>query len=791
MFSLISSELQIELENKFEELVEYLKKARNKKNYKASRAINYAGRKSEEVSRIIIRCLTESESTIYDPCFGSGTFLIAASKEGRKSIGCELDNYIFNVFRILYKKIDKEIIDDFFLRIKEKCYDDVMELYKTKCCSTPNYIERIYFDPESNEFYNPENHREIRNNNKNVKLIKKCPVCGKKYKRFSDYDMSIINEVSNIEVDRFPSHKLIPNSRINITPSENADRYDATFNHRSKVALLKIQDSISDLPDSNAKVFLQFTLVSALALSRIVQYGSSTNYLYQVMKYKAQESNVWVQFERKYKDMVKYKYEDLINLKQDDFKIINSDCKSLNLDDLGIEEPVDLIYTDPPYTDQNPYLERHQLFRDWLAEFFSEEYRLDRSMLENEIVITNSPERPDKNSKEQYFSDIKELFNSCYEILKKHGIMVIHLNLAIREWLEIYNRFRNQVRAAGFEPIFRYDIKNKNPTIRKQSAKANTNSMEIILFLLKLNEDERFWYVDDLNLDRDIYFYVSETVNEGDDVGYDIDKIITKCQEYLRNRGFHEHCYEINKIHRILKRYFTIEKGTIYNNDEITIFDDYTKEAVLRRIIDITPVTIRKLLENRVTFRLDDLLINLSYKLDNGNIHAIEELVNNRTMIYNILDTLCIKRQDGYYRREISSKQNRDSIDIATIEGEYFESIIVELLKEEGFSNVFKTPRTRDRGVDIYAEKEDEKWMFQVKRWVNKVGSSVIQRLHSMKINNNYDFAECITTSSYTSDASSEAEECNIMLTNGNKIIERLNIAFPGKYYHSLIDFNN
>ncbi len=105
-------------------------------------------------------------------------------------------------------------------------------------------------------------------------------------------------------------------------------------------------------------------------------YGSSTDILYHVINNKGQDMNVWHLFESNFKSMLKFKIrfgkyqvEDIEN--NDYFCLMNGSYNKV-LDE-NPEMIADLIYTDFPYTDQVPYLERNQLFRLWLRKFVDSE----------------------------------------------------------------------------------------------------------------------------------------------------------------------------------------------------------------------------------------------------------------------------------------------------------------------------------------------------------------------------------------------------------------------------------
>lgn len=91
-----------------------------------------------------------------------------------------------------------------------------------------------------------------------------------------------------------------------------------------------------------------------------------------------------------------------------------------------LSEAYSLIYTDFPYTDQVPYLERNQLYRVWLNKFYNGgiSFELTTKMLDEEIVQTDSPERKTKGV-EQYYSDIDKMFKTFYKVLKSIPLLFL------------------------------------------------------------------------------------------------------------------------------------------------------------------------------------------------------------------------------------------------------------------------------------------------------------------------------------------------------------------------------
>ena len=100
-------------------------------------------------------------------------------------------------------------------------------------------------------------------------------------------------------------------------------------------------------------------------------YGSSTDILYHVVGHGAQDMNVRLLFEEKYKSFCKFKsvYSDKqIGTTDSTVIIANKDYAEYIKENPDLK--VDIIYTDFPYTDQVPYLERNQLYRIWLVKFY-------------------------------------------------------------------------------------------------------------------------------------------------------------------------------------------------------------------------------------------------------------------------------------------------------------------------------------------------------------------------------------------------------------------------------------
>ena len=761
------------------------------------KAFYFKGRKSDLIAEKVISTLTYTNDLVCDPFTGGGSFLIASQNVGRRFIGSELDNYTYEVLKTLLTKCNLQKLNSLFNEVTADAKKQIFALYKTKCCNKTNHIKKLMFDPEDQEYFNPKENREIKNGH-NITMTKKCAICGSKTKKFDNYDDGIMNKCLALEVSKFPQNKYIENSRINITSSTGADNYDRIFTQRNKYALLILQNSILKLPPSIERDVLEHILVVSLALSRIAMYGSSTDILYHVVPEKAQEMNVWTIFEDNYKDIIKFKkkYAEIITstIINEQFKLYNCDFRELKKI-LG-KNKVDFIYTDFPYTDQVPYLERNQLFRIWLEKFYDHKtFKLTDSMLDSEIIVSNAPSRRNKNL-ENYYKDVDAMFSTFYDILKDNHYLTFTIKLGKVKYITVYSQIVNLARKNGFELVTRIGLEKSDPTLRKQSAYTNTFMNEMIVVLKKLPESNKYWYVGNYNYEyiatKLIYTHLTKKSNSNLVTVTAAAKLLIND---LRSRG---HLYnekeDDDKILHLLRSNFSIRDGYIFidgNRLYIEIEDDST---LFSKLYDIIPIYIRQLLESQNKFVLEDLYFKIIGSLCDGEPGKLSQILSNQRYKDDI--TCLIKNycdiSNGYYvSKNNNFKASKDAIDISQLSGTEFETLMRIILLAEGYINVVIRGGAGDRGVDIVAtkiiNKKVEKTVFQCKRWIGNVGSEPIQRLYAEQQLHHFDHAICITTSDYTKDGTTAASDFHIDTWNGKDVLSLLNKHFPGKYFNRAI----
>ena len=762
---------------------------------------NFKGRKSPDIAKMALETLTDESAIVYDPFMGSAAFVLASIWAERKIVATEIDNYTYSAVYSLLFDADTEKLQALFNDVEEDAKTSIMELYATSCCGIKNYMSKLFFDPETSEYYNPTPNREIVDG-ENIILASKCPKCDKQRKKFDDLDMKQLEQVDATDTTAFPHHKYIENSRINITSSTGADYYDRIFTKRNQNALLILQESILKLPESKERDILEQALVSALSLARISMYGSSTDILYHVVPYGGQESNVWELFERKYNNILKFKREYSAALskspeKNSKYEILLSSYQDY-CDNISQKECFDIIYTDFPYTDQVPYLERNQLYRVWLNTFYDKgAFDLSKKMLAQEIVQTNAPSRTDKQDINNYYSDLDKMFATFYDVLKPNSLLVFTVKLGKSKYFTTLLEIINLARKNGFEYAIRLGIDKNDPTIRKQAAYKNTLSNEMIIAFEKLDKKDRYWYVGQKNYEFETTKIVYRLIQKSSD-----DVSISAAVKAVKDRLFKEYSYiatndDLVHIQVIIKENFLVEQNnaTVRINCNRLYLDIEDNTDLFTKMYDYIPVIIDQLFKKSDKFTLDDLYFELANSLCNGDPGTINQFLDNPSYnndINRLLANYCNMSDKVYTKKKYNQELSGDAVDISMLDGTAFELLIKALLEASGYYDVINTGGSGDLGVDLLARKKDDNgqvklYLFQCKRWAANVGSEPMQRLVSERERRKADVAICVTTSDFTKDSQLISREQDILMWNGEYVARELNLYFPNKYYNGMV----
>ncbi|MHC1775356.1 MAG: restriction endonuclease [Lentimicrobium sp.] len=127
------------------------------------------------------------------------------------------------------------------------------------------------------------------------------------------------------------------------------------------------------------------------------------------------------------------------------------------------------------------------------------------------------------------------------------------------------------------------------------------------------------------------------------------------------------------------------------------------------------------------------------------------------------------------YSNEQRKKYSISDTDL--MNGVQFENFIALLFKFMGYRTTI-TPASGDQGIDIIAEKDNEKIGIQAKRYSNVVSNSAIQEVKAGIAHYNCDKGMVITNNVFTKSAISLAESNEIILWNRQKLSEIINELF-------------
>ena len=126
-----------------------------------------------------------------------------------------------------------------------------------------------------------------------------------------------------------------------------------------------------------------------------------------------------------------------------------------------------------------------------------------------------------------------------------------------------------------------------------------------------------------------------------------------------------------------------------------------------------------------------------------------------------------------------------------SLSGEEFENYCSQILRSEGYVDVWMTPKSGDFGIDIIAKKNGEKWGFQCKRYSGSVGIKAVQEVYAGKAHYGCDRVAVITNSSFSKPAKDLARKTNTALWDGefiNKLDHELNVAGT-QYYNKNVSY--
>ncbi len=386
---------------------------------------NYMARKPYNIVSAIIKRFCPEGGCVYDPMFGSGTTIIEASKLGRNAIGTDINLLAYKLCKTSLTKWNLQEAERLVDSFCEDVYSACQPLYEFEENGEVRILERCHFNQVDGELL-PTQYWYKNTINGKLTGRKKATVS----RSFADF----YHQIQICEVEYIKNSALIQNSRIAIGNGATVYGY---FCRRNLIAIDRIIGILRSYQNNPGYDILELLVSSAINLIKLSDKKASSQMPYWLPKKDVTSRNAVMVVAQKaaaVKEGLSYLRETCKSFVDSTgtsgVVLQNVPAQNVSLDVLP-DESVDLILTDPPYTDQVPYLEYNQLWykvMDWPG--FSAE------SLDAELVVSDAPSR---NKDAKSFNDVfAEILKRIAPSLKMNGyfIMFYH-SFDLKSWSEI------------------------------------------------------------------------------------------------------------------------------------------------------------------------------------------------------------------------------------------------------------------------------------------------------------------------------------------------------------------
>lgn len=383
---------------------------------------NYMARKPYNIVSEIIKRFCPDNGCVYDPMFGSGTTIIEASKLGRKAIGTDINLLAYKLCKTSLTRWDLNrveiAIDSFCKEVRSACDPIYMFIEENE----QRILERCHFDRCGTKLVPTMYWYKLQKNGKQT---------GRKKAVASNAFIDEYNMYEEIEIQNIDDHALIPNSRIAIGADATVYSY---FCKRNLIAIDHIIGILHSYQNSYCYDILELLVSSAINLIKLSDKKASSQMPYWLPQKDVTSRNAVMIIEQKaaaFKEGLAYLREKCRSfVDEDDIILKNMPAQNISLELLP-NESVDLILTDPPYTDQVPYLEYNQLWYKVMGwkEFTDE-------LLDAELVVSDAPSR--KKDTDDFNHIFEVILSRISPALKTNGyfIMFYH-SFDLKSWSKI------------------------------------------------------------------------------------------------------------------------------------------------------------------------------------------------------------------------------------------------------------------------------------------------------------------------------------------------------------------
>lgn len=411
----------------------------------------YWARKPLNVVREIIQKLSNEGDLVLDPFMGGGSIVFAALMEKRRVIASDINPLAYLIVNSSLQLIRKKGCIEILEKFRKEYEAIILPWFKY---DSNFFIERQRFETEGKYEYGK------------FKLVPTDTIL-KQYKGGSFFGRRILKNGENGYRPSIPTkYKAHPinfkdchlqaNTRIAIPKGSRLDHFFTAQNQASINAALGIARSY----DSEMQGILLFLISTCLPLLRLSDYKASSQWPYWRPKKNLTSRNPLVAISKRLRDFKKayewseksfpeFKLSSIKDCVSEKNKISASIFTSAiqNLSYFKELESIDLIVTDPPYSDQVPYLEYSSLWIQTLG------LVLNKKSYDLEMVKTDASNR--KHQNEKYIDVLSSSIEICAGILRLEGYMVwFYQDYNLVHWGQIYETaFKNNLSIEDVIPL--------------------------------------------------------------------------------------------------------------------------------------------------------------------------------------------------------------------------------------------------------------------------------------------------------------------------------------------------
>jgi len=445
----------------------------------------YWARKPLNIINAIVETLSKPGDVVLDPFMGSGTIIFSALSLKRHAIGIDINPLSkFIVENILKLNVQSQEKKDDALTFKNEMFEKIYPWYKWKLKNS--YVDRERYVVEGTfeqGKYSLKPYevviRQMNGNGHYSRIVSETKTTVLNYPD----PKSFLNHPVN-----FKDCKLIPNSRIAVQKGENLSHFYTVKNTASinyALHLIKTNGFKNHSRDT-----LRFILSSSLPLLRLSDPKASSQWPYWRPKNKLTSRSPITILEKRTKAFFKLMDWAKSNLGNTKIVPINKFDSSSKLSNVSIINKsasdvlnkkftkVELLLTDPPYSDQVPYLEYSLLWVKVLG------LRINENIWKKEIVKTDAPSR--KNDTSDYSVRLEKAFKGCCDVIKKNGYLVwFYQDRELKNW----SILGKVAKKNGFELMDILPINKQRRSMKTVTSAGSTFDGDLILIFKNTGEE--------------------------------------------------------------------------------------------------------------------------------------------------------------------------------------------------------------------------------------------------------------------------------------------------------------